>query len=273
MIKIINYAGNKLRYMDLINPEIDRLPNNVTRYVEPFTGSSNVFLNVNRTFSNYQINDLNPHLCNIYNQVGINRFDKFREFYNRVIEKYGSIKNKESYYRFRGDYNTRLHGKGSSNEAFALIMLINACINNFCRFGPNGFNQACGIRDYSSTIVKDGGIMWTEASSKFMSAHITNTTYRDIIEQYHDNKDTLLFLDPPYFKRPSHSYDKEFDENEFNTFISMIRNAKCKIAYTDVQHDMLPDWNVKQLREIINSAPSSTGTNKVTGIEVLYTNY
>jgi site-specific DNA-adenine methylase len=64
-IKIINYAGTKLKFINEINNEINK--SNKLIYVEPFLGSGAVFLNLEKDSDEYILNDLDENVIRIFN--------------------------------------------------------------------------------------------------------------------------------------------------------------------------------------------------------------
>ena len=79
--KIINYAGNKSKFLDNILPNISRAKElGCTTYVEPFLGSGVVFLNLPVEFDNYYLNDLNRSLVAILEAVGKTDYNTFHSF-------------------------------------------------------------------------------------------------------------------------------------------------------------------------------------------------
>ena len=280
--KIINYAGNKSKFLDSIIPLIQTAKlQGCTTYVEPFLGSGVTFLNLNETFDNYYLNDLNPSLVSILKAVSKTDYNTLLDFYNRIELKYGSLRNKDSYYNFRNDYNKYFYNQiDNVKHGLGLILLINSCINNLARFSKNGFNQSFGDRDYTfNGILKNdiGKEMWTYCNLICSNNNIVYSSldYKKLFEDYNlDREDVVMFLDPPYFDRPSYCYGQEFTKTEFDKFISFLKTTKAKIVYTDVYHNELDnfDYTAIPLRVINSSSPSFKGKNEDKIVEYLYTN-
>ena len=145
MIKLYNYAGTKIKYVDIINKEINN--SNATTYVEPFFGSGAAFFNLEKSFDKYIINDLDKNVITIVNAFKNSDYTFFEACIDEVKERFGDIKkNKEAYYNFRNDFNKYVWNTNTITEGFYLYILYNSCINSMARFGPNGFNQSYGNR-------------------------------------------------------------------------------------------------------------------------------
>ncbi len=281
MNKIINYAGNKYKFLNYILPKIKLAKElGCSIYVEPFLGSGVVFLNLEDEFENYYLNDLNRNLVSILQSVGNTDYEYFKNIYNQTLTKYGNLKNKKSYYSIRNAYNKHYYNTPENNiQGLVLILLINACINNLARFSKNGFNQSFGDRDYTyNGIIKDdiGKNMWNDCKYRCSNKNINYSwiDYKKLIfDNNLDNENVLMFLDPPYFDRPSYCYGQEFTKSDFNIFIDFLKNTKAKIIYTDVNHNELTNYNKQELRIINSSSPSFKGINENKNSECLYTNF
>lgn len=63
MYRLLRYSGSKLNFIDKINPIISE--SKAKHYYEPFIGSGAVFINLNKEFDSYHINDLDKNLIHI----------------------------------------------------------------------------------------------------------------------------------------------------------------------------------------------------------------
>lgn len=145
MNKLINYAGTKIKYVDIINKHINKSANSV--YVEPFLGSGSIFLNLEKEFDQYILNDKERNIISIFKSFKEADYDLFKTCEDIIVSKFGDIKNnKEEYYNFRNSFNKNVYLTDDITEGFFLFFLYNSCINSMARFGPNGFNQSFGKR-------------------------------------------------------------------------------------------------------------------------------
>lgn len=260
---IIKYQGNKSKYLERLAYWIQK--SNKPIYCEPFIGSAVIFLNLDKEFDEYHINDLEPGIINILNRVKNSKWEDFIQFSRNVEKKFGSIKNnKESYYLFRNKFNEQLWKSGSIEEGFATILLYNSCLNSMARWSKNGFNQSFGNR-----LFLPDKTFWTNSQSKLKRAKITCLEFFEWNKTL--NNASLLVLDPPYIERPT-SY-QTVTNNWFDRWISWLQNNQNNhdIIYTDCEHSYLPTFKMEYLRTMQNTSPNrkeqSNGHN-----EVIFTN-
>jgi DNA adenine methylase len=262
MIKLFNYAGTKLNYVDVINTEINT--SNATTYVEPFFGSGAVFFNLEKTFDKYIINDLDKNVITIVNAFKNGDYTLFEACVEEVKERFGDIKNnKEAYYNFRNNFNKYVWNTNTIAEGFYLFLLFNSCLNSMARFGPNGFNQSFGKR---LRLLNEED--FNTIKNKLKNTEIYNLDFFDFIQYIPDN--SLLFLDPPYFQRQTKNYNM-INEKWYNNFIEYCKNSINNILYTDVDHDNL-DWNKITIREQMQNI-SPNRKEEYTIKEVMFKNF
>jgi DNA adenine methylase Dam len=228
-LRLLRYSGSKINYIDKINNLIKS--SNKKIYYEPFIGSGAIFLNLEKQFDEYYINDLDINIIFIFNTIKNIAYTDFLDIYNNFIKIFGDIgENKESYYNFRNYFNDNLYKNNSIEKGIALLMLYNSCINSFARFGPNGFNQGYGNRNYTKNYTRE---THNSIKEKLNRAIISNKNFFDI--EFKEN--SILFLDPPYIERPS-SYEN-ISNTEFNFLIKKLKTSTNDIIYTDILHNKL----------------------------------
>lgn len=271
--KLLRYAGSKDTYVSIINPEINRT--NKTTYVEPFLGSGGVFINLEKEFDKYIINDIDPAIVRIFKTVKESSYEDFILFYERVICKYGNFKTsrdsilkeqyKVNYYNFRNDFNKKLWKTNTQEEGFALILIYNSCLNSLARWGPNGFNQSWGDRMF----IPDKS-SWDIIQSRLKRTKIYNKDFFELINTIDNIDDCLLFLDPPYISAPSFAY-KTINTNYYKDFLTFCKETHAHILYTDVDHDDL-NFNKITLRDNMrNISPNRKEEFKKK--EIMFINY
>lgn len=270
--QLFNYPGNKIKYCQQIN----RLVRNsgVSKlFVEPFCGTASVMLNLDMDFEKYVINDHSREVVTIINAFKQCNYSDLEDMYEEVEAKYGSIKaDKEAYYNFRNEYNSKWFNTGTIEEGLFLYIASRAAINSLFRIGPSGFNQSYGRRGDRLTMTQQD---FEEIKKKLKISTVLNTDYKEVISEF-DSKDTLFFVDPPYYERKIKGSYK--DEEIFNQddYLEILLVSEAKIIYTDVLSEYIQDklgWNY----EIINSRKNvSPGNNKGEGTdftEVIYYNF
>lgn len=272
MNKLLRYAGSKDRFIAVINPEINKSDKSI--YVEPFLGSGGIFINLEKEFDKYIINDIEPAITRIFKTVKESSYDDFLTFYNKVITKYGDFKTsrnsglkeqyKANYYNFRNDFNKKLWQTDSEEEGFGLIIIYNSCINSLARWGPNGFNSAWGDRMY----IPDA-INWNNIQSRLKRTEIHNKDFfelLDIVKQ----EECLMFLDPPYISAPSFAY-KTINKNYYKSFLQFCKETSAHILYTDVDHDDLGFRKITLRDNMRNVSPNRKEEFKKK--EIMFINY
>ena len=223
--KIIRYSGSKIKYISQLNRLINHSDKKI--YVEPFLGSGALFLNLSKKFDKFIINDIDRNIIRIFMTMKEIEFEDFHELYLLVLKNFGQIDEKDGYYLFRKWFNETQWKKDSVEEGVYLIMLANSCINSMMRFGENVFNQGCGKRDFTKLHDK---IAHENIRERLSKTEILNENFFDIKIP----NDSLIFADPPYFHRPSHSYIG-FNNGDFNNFMTYIKTSKNHVVYTDIK--------------------------------------
>ena len=266
----MRYSGSKIKFSDEFNSIINNFSEK--NYYEPFIGGGAIFANLHQdtifnsnSINEYHINDLNIHIMSIWNfikHIDYSTLDKISKF---IKLEFGDIKtNKESYYAYREYYNKSYHFTNDIMRGGYLYFLVNSCINSFARFGPNGFNQSYGNRLYQIDMEA-----YNVIQNRLQSTSLTNMSYDEI--EYKEN--SIIFLDPPYFKRPS-SYTSNFSNEDYIKFVDHIVKLthNRKVIYTDIEDEYADKFFTKRfIRNIKNTAPSSSG--ELIGREVVYTNF
>lgn len=265
MIQFCRYQGSKRHFVEKFNNLI--INTKASRYIEPFVGSGAILFNLEREFDEYIINDVSKPVISIYYAFRDLSYDDYLNALDLTFQKFGDIKSdKDAYYKFRNWYNKEYHFTDKVEKGLFLHILANSCINSMLRFGPNGMNQSFGKRLY--TISESD---FNSVKIKLQKTVILNKDYKEVIK---DSLDSLIFLDPPYFERPT-SYSNNFLENDLLEFLNTINHIKKgnEIIYTDIYNNdtkkfiNLPFIETKMIR---NTSPNSrVGTHQ----EVAYYNF
>jgi len=145
MIQMMRYAGSKVAHASAI---LQRIPVSAPIFVEPFLGSGAIFCNIADRYDRYVLNDLNSHIMSVWAFIKESTFADLLNVQNEMQSRYGMYTNKSAYYAIRRHYNEHMFNSTSVERGAHLYFLINSCINSLCRFGPNGFNQGYGNREY-----------------------------------------------------------------------------------------------------------------------------
>lgn len=262
MNKIIRYSGSKIKYSRQLNKLINYSDKQV--YVEPFLGSGAIFLNLTKNFDKYIINDIDRNIVRIFKTMKEIEYEDFNNLYQNVLKTFGQINTKEGYYAFRHWFNITHWKKETLEEGVYLVMLANSCINSMMRFGVHGFNQGCGMRDFTPAHSKE---IHENIKSRLQKTEIYNLSFFNL--EIPNN--SLLFVDPPYFYHPSYSYIG-FNNQQFMNFIQNLKTTDNHVLYTDVIHGDL-DWEYRLLREDMKTTSPFKKSESTGHQEVVYFNF
>lgn len=208
MRKLYTYMGSKDRHLVLLNNIINN--SHSKNYCEPFLGSGSVFLNLQKDFEKYYLNDLQEE--NILAFKFAKQLNK--EFIIRVFNETKSkfpLANKEMFYAFR-DNLCNVTDNDKIDKAVYIFRIYNTCINGMIRFNKNRFNSAYGGDQRS----------------------FSNKSFEDLLNK----KDCLYFFDPPYITNTM-GCDAGFDSSKLEELIDFMLNTREEFVYTD----MLNDYN------------------------------
>lgn len=149
------------------------------RFVEPFAGGMAVALKV--SLRKALINDINPHLINLYNQIKIG-------LASNITMEYDS----KRYYHYRALFNELiLQGNINDRQTALLFFYLNkTCYNGMCRFNKKGgFNVPFG--KYTNV---NYDLDFGKYKEQFSNWDFTNSDF----ETLKINQSDFLFVDPPY---------------------------------------------------------------------------
>lgn len=106
---------------------------------------------------------------------------------------------------------------------------------------------------------------------KFRRIHIENQDYSKVIRKY-DNKETLLYLDPPYLSTAG--YAAKFGEKEHIELLDMIKESKGLVAISgydsELYNDYLQGWHKKEWH---SKSTIKSDTNAKPTKDCLWMNY
>ena len=243
----LNYIGSKAKIISYIRR--NALPTN--KFLDVFGGGFNV--GINFTSDSIVYNDINFIVKELIESF--QKFDTYEyiTYVKKFIQKQGLEKgNKEAYLAARDYYNSLPAGKKDIRMLFAIILY---SFQQQIRFNSNyDFNNTAGVRWFNdcilakmisfSRVIKEKNVMFISAD------------YIDI-EQYTDlDKNTFMYLDPPY-KLTTGSYNdgkrgfKGWDDNlekELFHFIDRMTEQKipCMLSYVlehkGIQNTALEEW-------------------------------
>ena len=239
----LRYPGGKSRAIKQI---IEHLPDNFSEYREPFVGGGSLFIYLKQKYPHLKIwiNDLNPELYFFW-KIAQSDLDK-------LVKEAFYLKNKHQ------------NGKKLFAE------LISVDVDNLSEFGRAIRFFVLNRITFSGT-VESGGFSQQAFSERFTVSSlerlekleyilpgikITNLDYADLLTPA--NKNTFLFLDPPYFSvTKSKLYGKRgilhtsFDHERFSRVMKecsaswLITYDNCPEIRNNFQFANLYEWELQ----------------------------
>lgn len=184
----INYIGNKYRLLKNLVP---LFPEDIDTFVDVFSGSGTVLINVNA--NKYIYNDLNYFVSDIFNGLVKTDYCEIIDLINSVIADYSlSKENKDGFNLLREDYNN------CKKDWYVLYTLMCFSFNHQFRFNSDmKYNSSFGsIRAYFSDRQKE--------DLKKMKDRLFDKDVQIISKNFIDidfdkfSKDDFFYFDPPY---------------------------------------------------------------------------
>lgn len=235
----LKWAGGKSQLLGDIQR---KYPNTIDTYCEPFVGGGAVLFDIltSKKPRKVLINDINSELINTYIQVQ-NNVDNLIIELSKIQGEYWelSTNEKKEFYLFKREKFNQLKfaDENELEKAVLFIFLNKTCFNGLYRVNKKGlFNVPVG--SYKKPIICDSDNL--RAISKLLQGVTIQcgdfSKCVDFIQ-----KDTFVYLDPPY--RPLNdtssfnSYDSQsFNDNEqirLNQFINKVTEIGAKIVLSN----------------------------------------
>ena len=217
---IVKWAGGKSQLLDDITHAYpDEFGIKIRRYAEPFVGGGAVLLDVLSKYDldDVYISDINAELINMYIVIrdNVNELISLLSKYQKEYLDLDNDGRKLYYYRARDSFNSLIvsgESKTGILSAALFIFLNRTCFNGLYRANKNGlFNVPKGDQD--------NPLICNEENLRAVSAALSNVQIvcadYSMSKSFID-KNTLVYLDPPY--RPLRGRDSfiSYTENEFD---------------------------------------------------------
>ena len=231
MNSFISWIGGK----NYLKKEIvKRFPNEFNRYVEVFGGAGWVLFYKDKHANEEIYNDFNSDLVNLFRCLKYHKDELQREL------QY-SLNSRELFFDMREQYNIR--GLTDIQRAARFFMIIKIS------YGTDLRSFGCVKKNINVMIEYLDGIK--ERLSKVV---IENNDFERILKTY-DRKETLFYLDPPYFKTEKY-YQVEFKEEDHNRLRNTLGNIKGKfiLSYNDCDfvRDLYKDYCIQEIKRSHN---------------------
>lgn len=229
MKRILNYPGSKWGLADLI---IENMPEHKS-YLEPFCGSCAVFMNKQKATLE-TINDLDGRLVNLFKAMRDNpeklQYLIMHTLYSReeyMLSQEITSDSLEDARRMAVRLWFAVGGKTNANVGFRKNVSWNGPYN---AYEWNDMYNRIGI-----------------AAARLKDAQIENVDAIKLIEQ-HNDKDTLIYCDPPYVATSlvSSHYQHDFSLEQHKELLKVLKNHEGKVMLSGYESELykqeLSDW-------------------------------
>jgi site-specific DNA-adenine methylase len=218
-IRLLSRLGNKKNDIKYF---LKYLPLDIKNIVEPFGGSFAVihYFYKDDKYNKY-VNDNDDNLHYIYKYP--------EEYKNLVIEcnniaKNNLLENKKlvDYKKFKKEYD-KLKYDEILKEEYKKNRIVLGCVVKY---------------------VKDENIneIYDEEIEKMKKINFYNKDYLEILEQHYKNKDTFIFLDPPYLFSNNSCYQKTNEKKDctgiYMKILEYLKNKKTKAKIMLIINDL-----------------------------------
>lgn len=194
MRPLLKWVGGKTQLLDKV---LQKIPDELQSYHEPFAGGGSVFLAVlatKRITGGVYVSDLNRHLIAFYQAVKTDVDGLLGELAILKAEVEAAESAEDMYYECRRRFN--------ANPTPALFLMLNkTCFRGMYREGPSGFNVPFGH-------MKNPGV-YDEAHVRDVSAAIQRVTFT--CQPFEEALNAVqpgdfVYADPPYVPVTSTSF-------------------------------------------------------------------
>ena len=228
----LKWAGNKFRVL----PELLPLIGTPRRYIESFSGSTAVALNVNA--EEYVLNDINKDLINLYRYLTNPNDDSFLKYCDELFRPENN--DKEEYLAFRELFN---NSTDTLERSRLFVYLNRHCFNGLTRYNSKGgFNVPFGKMKNPKCPVNEMmafRMYYLQKNHRFVSTSFEDSALYENIES-----GDVVYFDPPYvpasetasftdYAKEGFTYDQQVQLAELAESLSN-RGAKVIISNHDV---------------------------------------
>lgn len=242
-------GGKKLLRKQIIN---EFPQEKIERYVEVFVGAAWVLFYKDNHAAQEIYNDYNSELVNLFRCVKYHRKELQKE-----LQYF--LNSREMFQDFLAQYNLR--GMTDIQRAARYFMIIKTS------YGADVRSFGCIKKNIENAVLYLEGI-----EKRLSKVIIENKDFEGIIKTY-NKKDTLFYLDPPYYGTEKYYTIafKQEDHERLKTAVDSIK-SKCVLSYNDSRYirELYKDYNIIELdrNDSLNSRNGSRRYN-----ELLIKNY
>lgn len=211
-------------------------------FVDMFGGSGLLSHNIKQIFPNAEViyNDfdgytdyLNEECVNISKEVG----RKVADIYSKYDKDYvGRLKHFHEKYIFKllNYYRNKYRNKFYDNLIFSFTL--------FSAHNGKSLEQKRLCKSFYKKNARSLEIFSTNQINKDCQNYLDNLTitkgvdFKELIQQYKDNKNAVFICDPPYLNTCTGNYKSSFDKNKFDFLVENIRPPF--IAFSSMKNNL-----------------------------------
>jgi DNA adenine methylase len=208
----IKWVGGKTQLLLALT---SRIPDNFTRYFEPFIGGGALFFHLQPEQST--LIDINEELTNAYRVIKYKTEELIADLKRHIYEK-------DYYYQIRNVDRTDEYKSWSDvRRASRLIYLNKTCFNGLYRVNSKGeFNTPMG--SYKNPKIVDE-INLRACSRALQKAEIVNGSFLEVEEKV--SSDDFVYFDPPYAPLNATSNFTSYSQKGFDGEMQLSLRALC----------------------------------------------
>jgi len=258
---IVNWYGGKRK---LARQIISIMPEH-EHYVEVFMGGAAVYFNKPKASRN-TLNDINSNLVNLFIQV--------RDNYDAFAEKlYLTLYSRDQYKIFYKSYQNDFKNCSDLEKAVMYFFITKASFSAKVVKSLHG-DFSSSVKRTPSSINLDLIISMKVLREKLDGVSLENREFHYILDKY-DNKETLFYLDPPYYVtiKETRYYEYFFSISQHRQLALILNKTKSPflLSYDNVPEviNSYKDYFIQRLSTVY--ARGKTGSKKTT--ELLITNF
>lgn len=297
----LKWAGGKTQLLEQFNDFYPKelKEGKIKTYIEPFIGGGAVFfsLQAKYDFEKIIVNDINKNLVITYKVIQSN-VDRLIDILRKTHDIYHDNEDMEFkekiYYKEREKFNaennsitTDIFTEEWIEHAARMIFLNKTCFNGLYRENKKGgFNVPFGKRK-NAPILDEGNLK--EVNKALKKVIILNGDFTKV-EEYMD-KNTFMYIDPPYRPLSNTSNFKDYSSTEFNDEsqirlgnwvreVSIKRGTKIMLSNSDPKNtneeddffdELYSGFKIERVRAVRNINSKGNGRGAIS--EILVSTY
>jgi len=215
----IGYWGNKRTEIKYIEHLLNDIKYN--KIIEPFGGTCSISryiynnIDINKE-KEYYISDVNKDLT-----FFCNNFYKYDDIIiNKCIENINLFDTKTK-------YNEYVNNKVFNDDIDRLVYYLFINKHKYIRPGLYPSTRKITLKNYKTDMINTNNF--------FKNIYYHNQSYKIFFDNFKDDENALIFLDPPYIQTSNAFYDYYDNHNDsydiYKNIINLFKNCKCKIIY------------------------------------------